>query len=71
MSPLRNTMRFIDRKQRGVPVGKLIEEVIHHQPLWRDIQQLYRSAATPSVNFLLLFTVLRGVKTRSAHTVGL
>ncbi len=63
-------MRFIHRQQHRVPVRQVIEEVVQHQTLWRDIQQADLPGAAPGHHLLLLLAGLRRVKTGRRHAVG-
>ncbi len=59
VSPLGDTVRFIHRQQHRVPVRQVVEEVVQHQALWRDIQQANLSGAAPGHHLLLLLASLR------------
>src|SRR5438477_12436925 len=39
MPPLADTMRFIDRDLRNVPIQRALQKILHHQPLRRDVEQ--------------------------------
>ena len=38
VSPLANTMRFVDRDLCNVPIERALQKRIEHQPLRRDVE---------------------------------
>ena len=70
MAPLGDTVRFVYRQHRQVPVRQMLKKVIQHQPFRRDIQQTNLPAAAAGHHLLLLLAALRRVQTSRRHAVG-
>ena len=70
VSPLRNTVRLVNRQHCRLPVRQALEEVIHHQTLRRDVEQLHPPGSAVRHHLLLLLTRHRGVEARRRHAVG-
>lgn len=69
VTPLGDTVRFVDRQQHRVPVRQMFEEVVQHQTFRGDVQQANLPGTASGHHFLLLFTSLSGVDTGSGHAV--
>ena len=65
MAPLRDTVRFVYRQHRQIPVRQMLKKVIQHQPFRRDMP-----AAAAGHHLLLLLAALRRVQTSRRHAVG-
>ena len=69
MAPLRDTVRFVDRQHRRLPVRQALKEVIHHQTFRRDIEQPDAAGAAIRHHLLLLLARHGGVEARRRDAV--
>lgn len=70
VSPLRNAVRLVHRYHRQPPLLQLLEHVVHHQTLGRDIQHLNAPAAARGHHLVLLLAALGGIQTGRRHAIG-
>ena len=58
MAPLGDTVRFVYRQHRQVPVRQMLKKVIQHQAFRGDVEQANLSAAAAGHHLLLLLAAL-------------